>query len=494
MKKLRSLKLHVSTAQRLALRFSLLIAVIILLLSVSLVLLLRYNVRMRQDKMLVSSMERIASIFSNVSDSRLPPFSDHPDSPPGKLSPGPGPGPGPNHLPFTAELPYYLSFTVYRAGSDTILETNDPFLPQLPLTDGHTRRYTRKNYFTDGDLNILYGAKQYGSTIPGAVIVQTALNMDQDTAEQLLSGMPRILLFAFLPLLFISYWAAFLITKRTMKPVLQMTKAAQKIGSANLDQSLPLTGQGDELDVLAVTFNELFARLKTDFDRERQFTADVSHELKTPLAVILGHANLIRRWGKNDPVQLEKSLDLLIGEVHSMESVITNLLQLARLENGQIKLDFHKVPLVPLLRRLAEDTVVWAPGVRISVRVDREFSVRADEELLYQAFTIIVSNSVKFAGDKAAITITASYGNTPGTVSIVISDNGPGIKKESLPHIFERFYRGDPSHNRKTGGSGLGLAIVRTIMMISCGTVSARSELGRGTDIVLELPEAGMSD
>ena len=207
-------KLYGSAAFRLAVRFSLLIAGIILILSVVLVLLLRSNVRFRQDRELVSAMDHIASVTAPVVARRLPPA--RPGLPPERGGHGPD--------PVFSDLPYYITFTVYRADSGAVVETNDPFLPRLPLTGGRTTRFTRPGYFTDGDLNILYCAKQYGTIIPGAFIVQTALNMDQDTAEKLLSGLPGTLLLVFFPLLLISFAAAFFITKRTIRPVERMTE------------------------------------------------------------------------------------------------------------------------------------------------------------------------------------------------------------------------------------------------------------------------------
>ena len=123
-----------------------------------------------------------------------------------------------------------------------------------------------------------------------------------------------------------------------MKPVKEITRAAEKISSTNLETLLPVSNHNDELDYLAQTFNRLFESLKKDFERERNFTSDVSHELKTPVAGILGQANLLKRWGKNDPVQLEQSLDLIITEASAMNSIITNLLQISKLENGREKL------------------------------------------------------------------------------------------------------------------------------------------------------------
>src|SRR5574344_2250497 len=232
--------------------------------------------------------------------------------------------------------------------------------------------------------------------------------MDRDTPEELIERLPKTLLIILLPLLFISFWAALLITRRTLKPVEQMTETARKIGSANLDQRLPVSGRNDEIDTLAVTFNDLFARLQEDFENERQFTSNVSHELKTPLAVILGQANLIRRWGKNDPVQIEKSLNALIAESQTMETVITNMLQLSRLESGTIKPEMQQVMLLPLLERLAGDTHMWAPDAVFDFGgVPEKTAVSADMELLYQCLTIIVSNSIRFAGTSVHISVQA---------------------------------------------------------------------------------------
>ncbi|HAH61188.1 MAG TPA: hypothetical protein DCL73_03735 [Treponema sp.] len=311
--------------------------------------------------------------------------------------------------------------------------------------------------------------------------------MDRDTSEQLLSGLPRLMLILFFPLLLVSFRAALLITRRTLKPVKEMTGMAQKISSANLSQRLPVTGTGDELDTLASTFNDLFSRLKADFDRGRQFTSNVSHELKTPLAVILGHANLIRRWGKNDSAQLEKSIDALITESHSMEAIITNMLLLSRLEDGVEKLSMTAVPVKPLLNRLADDTRAWSPATVFAFDgVPDMTAVSAEEELLYEAFTIIVSNSIKFTPPPAHIAVEV---RREGPLAVItFTDNGPGIEPEILPHVFERFYRGDPSHNRNAGGSGLGLAVAKVIMDVMHGGISAGNAPGYGAVLALTLP------
>ena len=472
-----------SIARQLAVRFSLVLSVVILAVALLLTLLLRYNVRLRQNNELVYSMEHLADIEQRIHDFRmnLPPAVDQIKTPEGvrRLPPRLG-----------SDLPYYITFTIFNDTTHTVYETNDPFLPLLPVSYGHPKRYTRKNYYIDGDLNILYCSDVFKSSKEEPFVVQVALTMDRDTAEQLLERAVPVFLVILIPLLFISYVAAYSISKSTMIPVRNMTIAARHIGSENLDRRLPTTGHGDELDELAQTFNDLFTRLKTDFDRERQFTSDVSHELRTPLAVILGHANLIRRWGKDDPVQLQKSLDMLISEVHTMESIVENLLQLSRLENGKWNSVIQEVSVQELCYRLRDDTLAWAPDVQFDVVMDDDFRIYTDQELLYQACTIIVSNSIKFGGKSVCIKVhiqqVAMSADKDG-LEFRFMDSGPGITPDVLPHIFERFYRGDSAHNRSAGGSGLGLAIVKSICMVLGGTVRAESN-ETGAVFVLTLP------
>lgn len=458
--------LRISTVRQLSLRFSLLFAVMIALFSAGIILLLRSGVRHQQNRELISAAQAIAEALR---DERIQDID--------------------------ANLPYYLNFSVYKSGSQEVIATNDPFLPLLPLTPHGAKRYTAQHYFIDGDLNILYYAElvhaehDYG--------IQTALNMDSDTAESIISGLPNILAALTVPLLFVSYIAVFFMTKRTMRSVRTITDAAKKISGSNLTERLPVTGKGDEFDALAKTFNDLLSRLQTDFERERRFTADVSHELKTPLAVILGHANLLRRWGKNDPAQLEKSLSALIREAHSMEAIIKNLLQITRQENGQIQIHKTAIDAAQFFRRLIGSTQSYAPNASFTEHIGMA-TISTDEELLYQVCTIVISNSITFAGETAHIELAIrpvlkmdSFPDAPApesACSISITDNGPGIEQEVLPHIFERFYRGDAAHTRGAGGAGLGLSIAASIMQTLGGSMSAENNQDTGACIILRLP------
>ena len=278
-----------------------------------------------------------------------------------------------------------------------------------------------------------------------------------------------------------------------MKPVVQITDAAKSISSTNLSTLLPETGKQDELDNLAQTFNRLFSRLKIDFERERSFTSNVSHELKTPVAVILGQANLLRRWGKDDPKQLEKSIGTILNESRSMEAIISNLLQLSRLESGKIQPEFSNFSLDEQINRIIHEFSLVSPDSDFTWESeDKDLNLTSDAELFHQLLTIVIQNSIKFTAENIKIKISSKKIIDPKTgkdfISVSIEDNGPGFEEDVIPHVFERFYRGDSAHVRAAGGSGLGLSIARAITASLNGPITAANSPSPGALIPASLP------
>ncbi len=458
-------KFFKSVAFRLSLRFTVILTAAVLVLSVA----FSVTLSLRLKKQKADELKQSAQFYYNTiknSEEKLP-----------------------QRLP---PLPYYITYLVYETRGNTVLFTNDPLLPILPLTD-NAKNYIEKNYFIDGDLNILYIAKEYETKF-GNIIIQICQNMDSDSSQNYWKELPRILLVAFIPVLLVSFLVSLFITKHTIRPVIKMTESAKKISSTNLEQKLEISKHDDELDSLARTFNELFARLKVDFDREKQFTSDVSHELKTPLTVILGQANLLRRWGKDDPVQTEKSLATIISEGKSMQAIIDNLLQMSRLESKKIKPELSNIQLLPMFNRLKEEAKSIEGNCNFVFNESENFCVLADGELLHQVFTVIVSNSIKFTKqvrNDIEIKIHCAKKSEGKKTKILIEfeDNGKGFG-ENIAHVFERFYREDTAHSRSAGGSGLGLSIAKTIIESMNGKISAKNSSLGGAVICLELEEA----
>ncbi|MCR4899595.1 MAG: HAMP domain-containing histidine kinase [Treponema sp.] len=369
------------------------------------------------------------------------------------------------------DIPYYMTYIVYKVETENVIATNDPFLPLLKDSGEKALRYFEKDFFFDGDLDILYYAETHwiGET---SIVCAVAFNIENDSFSMIFSRLPISLLLMALPVLLLSFLVSLYITKNTINPVVKITRAAQAMTTENLDGQLPLTGRGDEIDELSRTFNELFLRIKADFDRERQFSSDVSHELNTPLTVISGQANLLLRWGKDKPEQLEKSLNAIKNESKSMHAIIENLLQISRIESGRIKPQTTTVNIGEVFERVAEEFAAVAPKAKFNLHYgDKPFILETDPEMLHQILTVLVSNSIKFAGENCKIILRA--GILDDKIFIAEADNGPGISQEALPHVFERFFRGDEAHTRKAGGSGLGLSIAKTLAGALDASISA---------------------
>lgn len=383
------------------------------------------------------------------------------------------------------DVPFFISYLIYDTKSGEIFRQQNNFAGKLPDTKGKTVHFSTKKGSDGESLNILYLTTNCHMRDGRIFTIQVAQKANNDPGNKFIYEILLFIGIAAIPVLIISFFLCRLFVKQTIRPVVEITDKAATISSTNLDQRLPETGQKDELDNLAQTFNNLFSRLKSDFDRERSFTSNVSHELKTPVAVILGQANLLRRWGKNDSAQLDKSLNTILQETHSMDSIISNLLQLSKLESGKIVPDCQEVDLTKLFARLSEEFISLNKNLKIIYDEHASTTVFTDAELLHQVFVALISNSNKFIPENPVIELKCIQNQD--FTRIEVCDNGPGFEKQILPHIFERFYRGDSSHNRSAGGSGLGLSIAKAIINSLNGEITAENAKNGGALISITL-------
>ena len=211
------------------------------------------------------------------------------------------------------------------------------------------------------------------------------------------------------------------------------------------------------------------------------------------MAVILGQANLLRRWGKDDPKQLEKSIGTILNESRSMEAIISNLLQLSRLESGKIQPEFSVFSLDEQINRIIHEFSLVSPDSDFTWESEnKDLNLTSDAELFHQLLTIVIQNSIKFTAENIKIKISSKKVTDPKTgkdfISVSIEDNGPGFEEDVIPHVFERFYRGDSAHVRAAGGSGLGLSIARAITDSLNGTITAANSPSHGALITVSLP------
>lgn len=276
------------------------------------------------------------------------------------------------------------------------------------------------------------------------------------------------------------------LTGRAIRPLKTMTHAAESISAQNLAQRIDITETDDELGQLAVVLNQTFDRLQAAFERQVRFTADASHELRTPVAVILAQIELTLSRQRSDQ-DYRDALSTCLRASQRMKSLIENLLVLARLDTGAAELRLESLALDQLVNEAVELIRPLADQRRIAIACElAAVTVSADRNRISQVLTNLLTNAVRYNRDDGRIVITVRE-ETDG-VLVSIRDTGIGIAAEHLPHIFDRFFRVDPARSRSEGSSGLGLAICQSLVTAHHGTLTAHSTLGEGTTMELRLP------
>ncbi len=278
--------------------------------------------------------------------------------------------------------------------------------------------------------------------------------------------------------------------KRALLPVTRMAKAAGSMSMADGDQRLPIPGTGDELDLLAGSFNGLLDRLHQEFERQKRFTGDASHQLRTPLAALLGQLEVARRRERSVE-EYRRVLDEVHGEALRLRQIVESLLFMARAESEAGTPELEPVELVLWVReRLAcRCGGEQRQEIRESVTTDPPAWVQVQPQLLGQLLDNLLDNACKYSPGEMPIMV--EVGREGEYVTLAVQDQGPGIDPADLAHVFEPFYRSAKSRRRP--GVGLGLAVVERIATVFGGTVRAESEPGHGSRFVVRLPDATTS-
>jgi heavy metal sensor kinase len=277
-------------------------------------------------------------------------------------------------------------------------------------------------------------------------------------------------------------------SRRALQPVDHLTTTARSISEANLSQRLPVPATRDELQRLSETLNQMLARLEAAFQRVTRFTADASHELRTPVAFIRSASEISLR--KDRPAEdYRKALQQILAESERTTELIESLLTLARADAGKAELRREPLNLAEVVSAACEQARVLAAqkGVGFhTAAVSEPVMVSGDRSSLRRLLLILLDNAVKYT--PAAGRISAELRRNGAHAILEVTDTGVGIPPDDLPHIFERFYRSDKARSRDSGGAGLGLALAQWIVTAHQGTVQASSEMGRGSRFVVTLP------
>lgn len=288
------------------------------------------------------------------------------------------------------------------------------------------------------------------------------------------------LLFSIILAWLIAYWVT--------APLRRMAGASKAVAAGKYDQQLSLTGP-EEVQSLAAAFNEMVRRVQTSRQAQRDFVANVSHELKTPLTSIQGFAQAILDGTAQKPEDQQHAARVIYDESDRLRRLVEDLLDLARIDTGQVAFERHQVDLGALLRSVVERLSVRAEevGVHIESRLPDFPPIVGDGDRLAQVFTNLIDNAVKHSTEGGVVNL--RFEKEGGWISIHFDDAGPGIPPEELSRIFERFYQLDKARPGGRGrGVGLGLAISREIVQAHGGRLVAQSAVGRGSRFTVQLP------
>lgn len=308
------------------------------------------------------------------------------------------------------------------------------------------------------------------------IIGHLTVGVSQQESYYVLNNLLFTLCISFPVVLLVLYIVIYLAASKAISPVNQLIRAASGISDSNINTRLPLPPNEDELFQLARTINELLSRIETSIQQQKQFTADASHEIRTPLSAIRGTLEILLRK-KREPEQYEEKIKEVIGQTDRLNQLLDQLLQLARLESGSVKKEI--VDLYNLIRGTEKkyEKQMVERSIQLQISIPKNTTVSADNFFLGIILDNLFSNAIKYGDVNGKIF--CDWDESHKTFSI--SNDGPGITKEQIPLLFNRFYRTDNSRSSQTAGSGLGLSIVKKLSDLQQIDISVRSIPGNTT-------------
>lgn len=276
------------------------------------------------------------------------------------------------------------------------------------------------------------------------------------------------------------------ISRKALRPITDIASAAKGMSASNLSERIEADGAKDELLELIEVLNGMLGRIEAAYNNQKQFVSDASHELRTPISVIQGYADMLDRWGKSDPEVRDEAIEAIKSESRGMKELVEQLLFIARHENASHRYEKEFFDLGEMAAEALKDTQMIAGDHDVRAGSLESVIVSGDRTALKQALRVFLDNALKYTAPDGKITLSCVH--EPGWARLTVEDNGIGIPSEDLRRVFDRFYRTPDVRGSEVDGHGLGLSIARMIVQAHGGQIEVQSKQGKGSRFHIILP------
>jgi two-component system, OmpR family, sensor histidine kinase ArlS len=381
--------------------------------------------------------------------------------------------------------PYYMqgiSMKIDNSSTGEEVYNDISYKPTSNKTFFHGIYYERKS-----DKRILVIDKDWNFTIAG-IKYQALFQYDMSGSYHKFLSLLWKMILLYLAIITIIIRKGKKSDIKLFEPIRIMSATANRLTVNNLhSERLNVEGTKNELKDLANVINAMLNRIETSYESQKQFVSDASHELRTPIAVIQGYANLLNRWGTTNEEVLHESIEAIQNEARSMQDLVEKLLFLSRHDKKTLKLTKKRFNMKPVVEDMVKETRLLATNRVINSQILEDVIVYGDKQALKQAIRIFIDNAVKYTKDGDEITILCQKINEDCVITV--QDTGIGMTRKDVDHIFDRFYRSDQVRNQNISGHGLGLSLAKLIILAHTGRIKVRSQFTNGTSFIITLPK-----
>ena len=387
--------------------------------------------------------------------------------------------------------------TAYRAGQHTaywirILDSDGRAIAETPQMDSLIPAQTfsagrepaeairsRKDYRSGEKMFSLLAFNEHA----GGKIYTVQLAQDRSSDEEVKRNFALLFVAVLFGGVVASALISIIVTRRGLRPLREMTESLGRIGADQLKQRIGSTGWPRELQPLALAFDQMLERLDDSFTRLSQFSADLAHELRTPIANMLGEAQVALTRDRT-AAEYRETIESTVAECERLSRIVNNLLFVARVDAAREPIARKRFDARAAVEKITEFYQAVADDHHVTIICSGHAQIYADPDLFERAVGNLLDNALRFTAEHGSIRVALSRHNTD--FEVTVSDDGSGIAAEHLPRVFDRFYRAESS--RSSDGAGLGLALVKSIVELHGGSATIQSELNRGTTVVLRFP------